>query len=58
MGHYIVKITRQVIRMHVCDYVRSAAHSAQWQELELIFSLLLQHGNMTERREGSSVCFT
>ena len=31
---------------------RSAAHSAQWQDLELIFCRLLQHGNMRERREG------
>ena len=31
---------------------RSAAHSAQWQDLELIFRRLLQHGNMHERREG------
>ena len=30
----------------------SAAHSAQWQDLELIFRWLLQHGNMCERREG------
>ena len=34
---------RPVIRMHVCDYDRSAAHGAQWQELELIFGRLLQH---------------
>ena len=38
--------------MHACDYHRSAAHGAQWQELELIFRQLLQHGNMRERREG------
>ena len=31
---------------------RSAAHSAEWQDLELIFRQLLQHGNMRERREG------
>ena len=30
---------------------RSAGHSAQWQDLELIFRLLLQHGNMHKRRE-------
>ena len=36
---------RPVIRMHACDY------GAQWQELELIFGRLLQHGNMRERRE-------
>ena len=40
-----------VIKMHACDYNRSAAHSAQWQELELIFGQLLQHENMRERRE-------
>ena len=38
---------RPVIRMHACDYYdRSAAHGAQWQDLELIFCRLLQHGNM------------
>ena len=42
---------RPVIRMHACNYDCSTAHSAQWQELELIFSRLLQHGNMRERRE-------
>ena len=42
---------RPVIRMHECDYDRSAAHGAQWQELELIFGWLLLHGNMRERRE-------
>ena len=47
---------RPVIRMHACDYDRSAAHGAQWQELELIFGRLLQHGNIRERRDGSSVC--
>ena len=31
---------------------RSATHSAQWQDLELIFRRLLQHGNMRKRREG------
>ena len=40
-----------VIRMHTYDYHRSAAHSAQWQELELILRQLLQHGNMLEKRE-------
>ena len=30
----------------------SAAHKAQYQDLELIFPRLLQHGNMCERREG------
>ena len=30
---------------------RSAAHSAQWQDLELIFRRLSQHRNMRERRE-------
>ena len=49
---------RPVIGMHTCDYDRSAAHSAQWLELELIFGRILQHGNMRERREGSSVCVT
>ena len=34
---------------------RSAAQSAQWQELELILRRLLQHGNMRERRKGGSV---
>ena len=29
----------------------SAAHSAEWQDLELIFRGLVQHGNMCERRE-------
>ena len=43
---------RPVIRMHVYDYDHSAAHSAQWQELELVFGRLLQHGNMRERRES------
>ena len=38
-----------VIRMHACNFDCSAAHSAQWQELELIFGWLLQHGNMRER---------
>ena len=42
---------RPVIRMHACDYDRSAAHGAQWQELELIFGWLLLHGNMRKRRE-------
>ena len=42
---------RPVIRMHACDYDRSAAHGAQWQELELIFGQLLQQGNIRERRE-------
>ena len=42
---------RPVIRMHAWDNNHSAAHGAQWQELELIFSWLLQHGNMRERRE-------
>ena len=41
--------------MHACDYDRSAAHGAQGQELELIFGRLLQHGNIWERRDGSSV---
>ena len=40
-----------VIRMHACDYNRSAAHGAQWQELELIFGRLLQQGNMRKRWE-------
>ena len=31
---------------------RSAAHIAQWQDLELIFRRLSQHGNMRERRKG------
>ena len=42
---------RPVIRMHACDYDGSAAHGAQWQELELMFGRLLQHGNICERRE-------
>ena len=42
---------RPVIRIHACDYHRSAAHSAQWQELELILRQLLQHVNMLEKRE-------
>ena len=42
---------RPVIRMHACDYDRSAAHGAQWQELELIFGRVLQHGIMRRRRE-------
>ena len=46
------------IRMHDCEYDRSADHGAQWQELELIFGRLLEHGNMCKRREGSSVCVT
>ena len=33
------------------DYDCSAAHGAQWQELELILHRLLQHGNMRKRRE-------
>ena len=28
-----------------------AAHSAQWQDLELIIRWLLQHGSMHKRRE-------
>ena len=34
--------------------MRDAAptHSAEWQDLELIFCRLLQHGNMHKRREG------
>ena len=47
---------RPVIRMHACDYDCSAAHGAQWQELELIFGRLLQHRNIRERRDRSSVC--
>ena len=35
-------------RMRDC----SAAHGAEWQDLEQIFRRLLQHGNMRERREG------
>ena len=31
---------------------RSAAHGAEWQDLELIFRRLLQNGNKRERREG------
>ena len=42
---------RPVIGMHACDYDRSAAHGAQWQELELIFGRCLLHGNMCKRRE-------
>ena len=41
---------RPVIRMHACNYDCSAAHGAQWQELEIIFGRLLQHRNMRERR--------
>ena len=32
-------------------YDPSAAHSAQWQKLELILRRLLQHRNISERRE-------
>ena len=39
-----------VIRMHAWDD-HSAAHGAQWQELELTLGRLLQHRNMRERRE-------
>ena len=42
---------RPVIRMHAYDYDHNAAHSAQWQKLELILRWLLQHGKMSERRE-------
>ena len=42
---------RPVIRMHAYDYDRSAAHGAQWQELEIILCWLLKHGNMRERTE-------
>ena len=42
---------RPLIRMRAYDYDRSAAHGAQWQELELILRRLLQHGNTHERRE-------
>ena len=45
-------ILRPGIRMHAFSYNRSAAHGAQWQELELILRRLLQHGNMSERRKG------
>ena len=38
------------LNKYVCD--RSAAHSAQWQDLELIFHRHLQHGNRLERRKG------
>ena len=44
-----------VIRMHAYDYDPSAAHCAQWQELELILRWLLQHENMRERRERASL---
>ena len=36
--------------MHI-DYDRNAAHSAQWQDLELILRQLLQHRNTRYRRE-------
>ena len=38
---------------NACVRLRSehCAHGAQWQELELIFSRLLLHGNVYERRE-------
>ena len=49
---------RPVKGMHACNFDRCAAQDAQWQELELIFGRLLQHGNMRKRREGSSVCIT
>ena len=42
---------RPLIRMRAYDYDCSAAHGAQWQELELILRRLLQHGNTHERRE-------
>ena len=32
-------------------YDRNAAHGAQWQNLELKFRWLLQHGNRGPRRE-------
>ena len=32
-------------------HVTVSAHGAKWQDLELIFHRLLQHGNMRERRE-------
>ena len=44
---------RPVIGMHACDYDHSAAHGTQWQELELIFGRLLQHGNI--RKRGTEV---
>ena len=36
--------------MRIC-YDRSAAHSAQWQDLELILRWFLQDGNRRARRE-------
>ena len=37
-----------------CMHVTVSAHGAKWQDLELIFHRLLQHGNMRERREGAA----
>ena len=37
--------------MSVTTINRSATQGAQWQELELIFSRLLKHGNMHKRRQ-------
>ena len=47
---------RPLIRMRAYDYDCSAAHGAQWQELELILRRLLQHGNIRARRKGSIGC--
>ena len=52
---------RPVIRMHARDYDCSAAHGAQWQEQELIFGRLLQHGNCMSlctkmRKQSSADC--
>ena len=48
---FLIRISMQAcLNKYVCD--RSAAHSAQWQDLELIFHRHLQHGNRLERREG------
>ena len=37
--------------MRIC-YDRSAAHGAQWQDLELIFRRLLKNGKMRMRGDG------
>ena len=36
--------------MHILD--RCAAHGAHWQDVELIFRWLLQHGNLRTIRES------
>ena len=43
------------IRMHAFCYDRSADHSAQWQDLELTFSRLLQRGYRHVKEEGKEL---